>query len=658
MTSEIRQRRVARVLTVGLGALLAALAGYLGFIQIFRSEGYSTRAAEQQHITVPIMPLRGNVLDARMRVLAGSLEAKSVFADPKVIADPPAVASEVSRVLGLKREEVYRKLTEGERTRYLWLKHGLPADRAEELRDLDLRGITVKPEGDTASVLADAKVIRNAESAAELLAPLLGLDREETRRKLVEAAGPRFVWLERRVTPEKAEAIRHLRLQGVGLTTESIRHYPNGPLAAHVLGFVGGEDQGLEGVERLFNDRLAGRQGEAKVLVDRARRPIWIESDEYRPAEDGQHLVLTIDATLQAVTEEAIAEAQKKFHAASVTGIVMDPKTGAILAMANVPTYDPGRYGEFPVDARRNRALTDTFPPGSSCKPFVASGALEAGVVHFGEVIYCENGYWAEARLHDAGHSYGNLTFEQGIGKSSNIMMGKLGLRLGNQRLHEALTKFGFGERTGIWLPGESRGLVWPVRKWSKLSTTRVAFGQEFTVTPLQLISAFAAIANNGKLVRPKILRGVLDRRGQSAVDLPEVEPVGQAITAKTARQMIDRALVGVIEEGTGTNCKIPGYRVFGKTGTAQKIDPDTKAVSHTRFMGSFLAGAPADNPQVVAVVMVNEPDRSIGYYGGTVAAPAVKKILEQTLPYLGIPPTETVTEKTAAHLVQHKATD
>jgi cell division protein FtsI (penicillin-binding protein 3) len=336
----------------------------------------------------------------------------------------------------------------------------------------------------------------------------------------------------------------------------------------------------------------------------------------------------------------------------------MDPRSGAILAMANVPTYDPNAYSRYPVEARRNRAVTDTFPPGSSCKPFVASGALEAGVVKWGDVIYCENGYWAEHRLHDAGHSYGNLKFEEGIEKSSNIMMGKLGVRLGNERLHDALTAFGFGRRTGVWLPGESNGLVFPLRRWTKLSTTRVAFGQEFTVTPLQLITAFAAIANDGKLVRPKILRGVLDSRGQTVADLSDPEPVGHAIDTRTARQMIDRALVGVIEEGTGKACQIPGYRVFGKTGTAQKIDPGTKAVSHTRYMGSFLAGVPAQNPQIVALVMVDEPDKSIGYYGGTVAAPAVKKILEQAIPYLGIPPAESATERPESHLVRHDVTD
>jgi cell division protein FtsI/penicillin-binding protein 2 len=200
--------------------------------------------------------------------------------------------------------------------------------------------------------------------------------------------------------------------------------------------------------------------------------------------------------------------------------------------------------------------------------------------------------------------------------------------------------------------------VVFPLRKWTKLSTTRVAFGQEFAATPLQLITAFAAIANHGKLVRPKILRGVLDTCGQTVADLSEAEVVGQAISEKTARQMIDRALVGVIEEGTGKACQIPGYKVFGKTGTAQKIDPGTRAVSHTRFMGSFLAGAPAQDPQVVVLVMVNEPDKSLGYYGGTVAAPAAKKILEQALPYLGVPPTETIAEKPSARLARQRVTD
>jgi cell division protein FtsI (penicillin-binding protein 3) len=586
VTPEIRQRRVAAVLTGALAAMLAALAGYLVYIQATAAARLASLAYDQQHMRIPIRAVRGNLLDARLRILASSLETRSVFADPKVIRDPGEAATHIGRILGLNPAEVLQKID------------------AERRKD---------PPG-------------------------------------------RFVWLARRVPPEKAEAVQRLALPGIATTTEGVRRYPNQSLAAHVLGCVGVEEQGLDGLERLFDDRLRGRDGEAFVLADRGRRPIWTEPDQFTPAIDGQHLVLTIDATIQAAAEQAILEARQKFHARSATAIVMDPQTGAILAMANVPTFDPNSYQLFPVDWRRNRAVTDTFPPGSSCKPFIASAALEASVVHFGEVIFCENGYWAAAKLHDAGHSYGDLTFEQGIEKSSNIMMAKLGVRLGNERLHECLLAFGFGHKSGVWLPGESGGVVFPLRRWTSLSTTRVAFGQEFAVTPLQLIAAFAAIANHGKLVRPKILRGVLDNRGQVAVDLSEPEVIGQALSDTVARQLIDRALVGVIEEGTGKACQIPGYRVFGKTGTAQKIDPETRAVSHTRYMGSFLAGVPAQNPQVVVLVMVDEPDRSLGYYGGTVAAPAAKKILEQAIPYLGIPPSETATENKASHLVRQDA--
>jgi cell division protein FtsI (penicillin-binding protein 3) len=560
---------------------LAALAGYLAYIQIVSADALDARASRQHVMRIPIPPTRGNILDCRMRVLAGSQEAHSVFADPKRLKDPFDAASKVAPVLGLERDDVYRLLAED-------------------------------PQG-------------------------------------------RFVWLKRRVSPETADAVRLLRIKGISLMPEGVRNYPNHELAAHILGFVGIDDQGLEGLERHFDQRLRGTSGEAHVLADLRRRPIWMKPEAFVSARDGQHLVLTIDAVIQAVAERALAETCTKYRAEGGTAIVMEPQTGAILAMANWPTYDPNRYGEYPVAARRNRAVTDTSPPGSSGKPFVAARAVQAGVVRFGETIDCENGYWPAARLRDAGHSYGLLTFEEGLQKSSNIMMGKLGLRLGNERLHAALVEFGFGSKSGVWLPGEASGLVYPLGRWSKLSTTRLPFGQEYAVTPLQLVTAFAAFANGGKLMRPKIVRTVLDNCGQVAVDLSAPEEVGRPISARTAREMVDRALVGVVEVGTGKAAQIPGYRVFGKTGTAQGVDPETGAISHTRYMGSFLAGAPAANPRVVALVVVNEPDKSIGYYGGTVAAPAVKTILEQTLPYLGVPPSETVAERRPSHLVQQR---
>ena len=585
MVSPTRQHRTALVLTVSLSVLFVALAGHLVYIFAESSEGLSARATRQHHMRYPIPATRGRILDARLRVLAGSQACESVFADPKIVEDPAKAARQMAEVLGLDHVTLYRQLAE-------------------------------RPDS-------------------------------------------RFVWLKRRVPAATAEAVRRLGIAGVGLVTEGTRTYPNGALAAHIIGCVGVDEQGLEGLERLFDERLSGRPGEAYALADRNRHPIWMQPDQFTPSEDGQHLVLTIDAFIQAAAEKALEEACREFRAASASVVAMDPKTGEVLAMANVPTYDPARYGAFEVDARRNRAVTDTFPPGSSGKPFVAAKALEAGVTRFGEVIFCENGYWPEARLHDAGHAYGNLTFEQGIVKSSNIMMGKLGLRLGNERLHAALMDFGFGRQSGIWVPGEAPGLVFPLRRWTRLSTTRIPFGQEYAATTLQMAVAFSAFGNGGKVLRPRILRGVLDGRGRVVARLTEPEVVGQAMRPETARQMIDRTLVGVVEEGTGKRGRVPGYRVFGKTGTAQKIDPETKAVSHSRYVSWFLAGAPAEDPRIVIAVAVNEPDRSIGYYGGTVAAPVAKQILEAALPYLGVPATEPVPPASGrTHLVQQDVGD
>ncbi len=586
MISPIRQRRVARLLTAGLAALLAALAGYLVYIYAESADALASRAARMHHMRYPVPATRGRILDARLRVLAGSQARESVFADPKIVRDPAATARRVAEVLGLDRDHVYRLLAQ----------------------DPDSR----------------------------------------------------FVWLARRVPAATAEVVRQLDIRGVALVTEGKRHYPNAALAAHVLGFVGVDEQGLEGLEKVFDARLAGTPGEAYVLADLHRRPIWMRPDDFTPAEDGQHLVLTIDAVIQAAAEKALAEACDEFKAASASTVVMDPATGGILAMANVPTFHPARYADYPTDARRNRAVTDTYPPGSSGKPFVAARALEAGVVHLGEVFFCENGYWPEGRLHDAGHAYANLTFEQGIIKSSNILLGKVGLRMGNRRLHAALTAFRFGRRTGVWLPGEAPGLVFPLDRWTRLSTTRVPFGQEYAVTPLQMAAAFSAFASGGKILRPRILRGVLDHRGRAVARLTEPQTVGRALRPRTARRMIDHALVGVVEEGTGRRCQVPGYRVFGKTGTAQKVDPETGAISHSRYVAWFLAGAPAEDPRIVVAVCVNEPDRSIGYYGGTVAAPVARKILVRALPYLGVEPTEPADPAAAVgrtHLVNQPLT-
>ena len=586
MTPEQHQRLTARVLVAALGTMLAALAGYLAYIEVFSSAALQAMAAHQQYMRVPLEPRRGPILDTDLRILAASIEMPTVFADPKAVGDPSEAAAKLGPILKQDPDEIYRMIA---------------VERAKT------------PPG-------------------RFLCPKN--------------------W--HRVSQETAQAVRRLNLPGIGIFNEGMRYYPNGSLAAHVEGFVGGDQQGLNGIELEFDKRLAGERGEAFVMADRQRRPMWTDPEHFTPAKDGQAIVLTIDATIQAITEEAIDETWKKFRAASVTGIVMDPKTGNILAMANVPTYDPNRYKDFPVAALRNRAVTDPQPPGSSSKPFFTALAVEQGLLRFDDVIFCENGYWAAAKMHDT-HAHGNLTVAQILIVSSNIGEAKIGTRMGNEREHQVLDVFGFGHRTGIWLPGESMGVVYSLPHWTTLSTTRMPIGQEFTATPIQLITAFSAIANKGKLLRPRIVRGVLDTRGESALEPVEPEVVGQPIDAKTARELIDRALISVVEEGTAKSARLPGYVLFGKTGTAQKVDPETHTISKTRYMGALLCGAPADDPKVVVLVMVDEPDRALGYYGASVAGPAVKKIMEQTLPYLGVAPKDT-SGTSGVHLVQHTA--
>jgi cell division protein FtsI/penicillin-binding protein 2 len=583
VTTESYQRRTSHILVVSLVSMLAALGGYLAYIEIVSAPALQALAARQQYMRMPLTARRGPIFDRNLRQFAGSAEVPSIFIDPKAVRDPAEVASALAPLLKENADELYRTLVE------------------KQAEDPPCRFLCPKS------------------------------------------------W--HQVSPETAEAIRRLNLTGVGTFIEGKRSYPNGSLASHGVGFVGFDQRGLAGIELVFDKRLAGKNGEAYVMADVRRRPMWTDPDHFTPAQDGQGIVLTIDATIQAITEEAIDEAWKKFRAVSVTGIVMDPKTGEVLAMANVPTYDPNHYADYPEASRRNRAVTDPQPPGSSCKPFFTAVAVEKGITRLDEVFFCENGYWAEAKLHDT-HAHGNLTASKILEVSSNIGEAKIGSRMGNELEYLVLKVFGFGRKTGIWLPGESNGVVHPLPQWGKLSTTRIPIGQEFTATPLQMITAFAAIANQGKMMQPYIVRGVLDNCGESALDPVEPKVVGQPISARTARDLIDHALISVVEEGTAKGVRIPGYALFAKTGTAQKIDPETKAVSKTRYVGSLLCGAPAEDPRVVVLVTVDEPDRALGYYGAAVAGPAVKKIMEQTLPYLQVAPKET-SGTSGARLVQ-----
>ncbi len=471
---------------------------------------------------------------------------------------------------------------------------------------------------------------------SDALAAALGLEADTIHQRLVTRRSRRFVWVKRDLTDAEVQRIRDLDLTGVGIQRQWRRRYPNGSLAAHVVGFAGVDGAGLEGVEKAAEQYLAGVDGANEMLTDAARRPIWNKPEAYTAPVDGDHLYLTIDVVIQRRLEEALAEAVTKFAAESALGVVVDPSSGEILAMANVPTYDLNAFGRSESDHRRNRAVADMYEPGSIFKPFIASVALADGVVNWGEEIFCYNGAYRCRRgrtLHDA-HPYGKLSIEAVVYKSSNIGMARIGERLGNRRLYEAVKAFGFGRRTGIELTGEVTGQINPLRTWRRDSTWSVPMGQEVAVTGLQVTMAFAALANEGLLLQPKLIRKIVSPDGSVVLDNDEPTVVGRVLGPELCRRFITDVLGRVPTDGTGRNhARLDGWSSFGKTGTAQ-IAP----YSAGQFTASYIAGAPLAKPRLVCLVSVRKPDRSIGHYGGTVAGPVVKDVLEQALAYLNVP--------------------
>lgn len=611
-----RPRRALIALAAAFSLAFLSLAGRLVYIQVTSHDTLSTLARRQQSICVTSQPCRGAVVDARSRPMATTVESCSVFVDPKLI---------------------YEKQCRQ------WQVAPLSADGAGPPRDRTgpgAGGIAALASLSGGMRPADLRSAAACSPAARQLAAVLGMDAEEIELLVEENAGGHFVWVRRRVDRATGDAVRALKLPGVGVRQEGTRRYPGGPLAAHVLGAVGSECQGIDGLEYLFDDELSGSSGRRVVRVDGKRRPVWIRPGDCRPSADGHLLVLTLDLTIQMFVEETLRETVERFRARGATAIVMDPQTGAVLALANYPSFDPARYGEADAYDRRNRALTDPYEPGSTFKCFVASAALEAGVVRPGERIFCHNGlhYIRGRRLRDV-HPYGWLIFEDIVVKSSNVGMGIIGERMGNRRLYAAIRRFGFGERTGIELPGEGTGVVHPLDRWSAWSATSVPMGYEVMATPLQLLAAFSSIVNGGLLMRPRLVQYAYGSDGRLAADLSEPVVGRRTLKRETADFMRRRVLRAVVERGTGRRAAVPGYRAFGKTGTAKKRDPLGRGYSDTLYVGSFMGGAPLENPRVVALVAVDEPDCSIGYYGGTVAAPAVMKILQRTLGYLQVPP-------------------
>jgi cell division protein FtsI (penicillin-binding protein 3) len=443
-----------------------------------------------------------------------------------------------------------------------------------------------------------------------------------------------FVWLRRGATIEQGEAITELGLPGVGSEPTQRRFYPRGTLAAQVLGFAGVDSQGLEGVELLYDHDLRGVAESMSVGRDARGRHMITESARQALPRQGARVELTIDASLQQVTESELAAAVAARQARAGIAVVMQPSTGEILALANVPSFDPNQLSSATAERSRNRVLTDSYEPGSTFKGILAAGAIEAGVVRPEDRVFCESGHYAVGRrvVHDH-EPYGWLTFADVIKHSSNIGAGKVGERLGAARLAAAIDAFGFGAPTHIDLPGEVPGIVRPRSKWARINVVTTSFGQGISVTALQLVRAYAAIANGGQLMRPYVIRRIVAADG-SLVRENRPAVVGRPISAETAR-VVTTLLRGVVEGGTGTQARIDGIPVAGKTGTAQKVDGATGRYSARDRMSSFIGFVPADAPRFVILVVIDSPRTAT--YGGLVAAPVFRRIAEYGVDRLGL---------------------
>jgi len=491
--------------------------------------------------------------------------------------------------------------------------------------DRNLKPLAVNLPSD--SLYASSRQFKNKEKVILQLVDALGLDYSYLKGRIYRNKA--FVWLVRKLSWEQAEKIRQLKIEGLGFIRESKRSYPNKNLAAQTIGFAGLDNVGLEGLELYYNEYLKGTSGWTVMLRDAKQNKLL--SQNLLLPKDGSELILTIDEFIQFVAERELERVYKIFKAKGASVIILNPKTGEILAMANRPTYDPNHPQVSNVDFRRNRALCDMFEPGSVFKIVAASAALEEGRFNESDRFFCENGSYRVANhiLHDH-HAHGWLTFAQVFSESSNIGTTKIAQGLGPDIIYRYAASFGFGRQSGLDMPGEISGVLKEPKDWSKTTIGAVPIGHEVGVTALQLACAISSIANDGILMRPSIVKAIQDTQGEIIKEY-KPEEVRRVISSKTAKRIKD-ILVLATEEGTGKLARVSDFKVAGKTGTAQKIEPDG-SYSHSRYIASFIGFAPAEQPLVAVVVTVDEPRPY--YFGGVVAAPVFKRIVQDVVKYL-----------------------
>jgi cell division protein FtsI/penicillin-binding protein 2 len=566
----------ASVVLVFICLAMTALLGRVAYLQTYGRQQTIRKADRQQHMIETLAARRGTIFDANGQILACTTQAQTVFVDPKFM-----------------REQI------------------------------DEEGKTT------------------LDQAITELSRLLDKDRAELAKVMADKSDYRFVPVAEKIDDNTCDAIRKLDIPGVGFQPVNVRNYPMGSLAAHVIGGVGKGSVGLEGLEMKYDKVLAGKDGFKRTLKDARRQGIAVSADDYLPPAHGQHLMLTIDSTIQMIAQQELDATCTEFSAKRGEVVVFNPRTGEVLALANYPSFNPQNLDDSPAETRRNRALTDPYEPGSTIKPFIVGPALAWKQTRPNEIWEVNSPFITHygRRVTDV-HSYGRLALWDVLVKSSNIGMCKLGERMGNPKLYQALKSFDFGKQSGIELPGEDPGLIHPLKVWSKYSTESVSQGYELMVTPLQIGRAFCAYANGGRLIKPRIIKGVLDADGNLVTrnkpiplsDCPEV--LDPAAAAEVRRILCD-----VVIRGTASKARSNTWNVFGKTGTAH-ISAGKAGYNDQKYTSSFVGGAPYEDPQLVVAFIVHEVQKNgKNYYGGTVSAPGAVRIFERSLAYLGVPP-------------------
>ena len=499
---------------------------------------------------------------------------------------------------------------------------------------VDRNGNTLATNLEVESVFVIPQEIRDRKYTSKVLAATLNQSYDRVYNEVT--SGKRFAWIKRKVPVEEITHLKKSALSGVGFRSEQKRFYPKRELAANVLGFVGTDDLGLAGIEYTYQDKLKGIVYSQSIEQDGKGKNIQTLGNLSRSSIGNYDLMLTLDEVIQFTTEHLLKKQVQRYKADSGMAVVMDPNSGDIYAMANIPQFNPNNFNKFVPEARKNNTVVSSYEPGSIFKPIVAAAALDQGISQPNEKFFCENGNFKIGSKNigeAANHKFGLLTMREIIANSSNIGAIKIAQKLGKDSFYEYIRKFGFGEKASIRLPGVSSGLLGKRKNWTELSLASISFGHEIAVTPLQMVVALSAIANGGTLMEPHITKALM-REGKI---IEEVKPkrIRRVISEKTSRQMKE-ILKFAVKDGTGKKAAVDGFDVAGKTGTAQKYIAATRSYSKTEYVSSFIGYAPADAPRIVILVMIDNP-KGVNW-GGVVAAPVFREIASKSLRYLNVP--------------------